>query len=145
MATAQIEESNQSSLKRQERIFAEQMKRIKGFEYDEHLTKLTFNGNVLFYEAPVTAAEAHRLGRFLVKYEHFEANGSHEIKLTKPGAAYEYHLMVKPGFEDNHDFIQACKAFSGQLSEYVFDNAPVDIHLCDDTCETIHVVSSYRN
>ena len=54
-------------------------------------------------------------------------------------------MKVKPGAEAEQEFIEYCEALSDELSESVFGDAPVVIHLCNDFCDTILVVNPHRN
>ena len=115
-----------------------------GFGYDKGFTKLAFRGNDLFYKPPVTETEANRLGRYLLASGWWKANVSHEIAITKSGTTYEYRLRSKPGAEQDLEVIRAFEAFSDELSEKVFDDAPVDIHLCNSMSDTIRVVNPHH-
>ena len=129
----------------EDKHFDERMRKIVGFGYDKSLTKLTFKGNYLFFKSPVTEPEANRLGRFLVRRGSFNDSRSVEVKIIKPGATYEYWMKIKPGAEAEQEFIEYCEALSDELSESVFGDAPVNIHLCNDSCDTILVVNPHRN
>ena len=48
--------------------------------------------------------------------------------------------MIKKGIEQDESMILLAKMLAIELSENVFNNAPVDIHLCDEHLETIRVI-----
>lgn len=100
--------------------------------------KLEYNGGELYYTSSVTKAEAERLGRYLAK-GFFDGNRK-TVQLTKTGNTYEFRMVVKKGIETDPEYIEAAKAFAGEMSEEVFNGSPVDIHLCDDRLKTLRVV-----
>jgi hypothetical protein len=49
-------------------------------------------------------------------------------------------MCIKKGMEHDAFFLLGCKALANDLSQNVFNGAPVDVHLCDEYLETIRVV-----
>lgn len=102
-------------------------------------TLLEFNGGQLYYTSAVSAAEANKLGNYLVNGEFFDGNEK-TVQLNKEGTIYEFRMVIKKGIENDQEFIQLFKQFSTELSTNVFEGNQVDIHLCDDTLKTLRVV-----
>lgn len=106
-------------------------------------TELTFNGGQLFYTSSVTEAEAKKLGQYLVENGFFDGNLK-TVQINKSGNTYEFRMVVKKGIEQDESMVLAAKMLAIELSESVFNNAPVDIHFCDERLETIRVIVVLR-
>ncbi len=98
----------------------------------------TFNGVQLFYTSVITEAEADRLGAFLIDSEF--ANGEDKtVQITKNGNTYAFRMVVKKGIENDHEYAQIFKQVAAEISKNVFDDAPVDLHACDEYLNTLRV------
>ena len=102
-------------------------------------TLLEFNGGELYYKSPVSEREAYKLGEYLVESEFFDGEPK-TVQLDKTGNTYNFRMVIKVGIEKDEEFIQLFKVFSNELSEYVFNGNAVDIHLCDESLNTLRVV-----
>ena len=47
---------------------------------------------------------------------------------------------MKPGFEKDEAYIASVHALGAQISQQVFNGAPVEVHLCDSDLKTLRVV-----
>jgi uncharacterized protein (DUF2267 family) len=105
-------------------------------------TELKFGeNNQLYYTTNVKEEEAKALGDYLVKQEFFVEDGNNRsAQLNKNGSTYEFRIVVKTGLDQDQDTIDTMKVVAADLSENVFGGETVDIHLCDDTLETLRVV-----
>ena len=106
---------------------------------DNYGSLLEFNGGELYHTSSVSERDAYKLGEYLVESEFFDGERK-TLQLNKTGNTYEVRMVIKKGVEKDEDYIQACKQFSNELSEYVFNGNSVDIHLCDEYLNTIRVV-----
>lgn len=115
---------------------------LKVVEPDNYGTKLNFGeNNELYYTENVTLEEAQTLGDYLVELDFFANDGnSRTIQLNKTGSTYEFRMIVKKGLETDNDVIDTMKFLAKDFSSNVFNNQAVDIHLCDNTFETLRVV-----
>jgi hypothetical protein len=102
----------------------------------------TNNGSAVYYKSPVTKAEASKLLSYLVEEDFFDDTPK-EVLLTKEAKTYQFHLVVKKGIETDPEFIAEAKLFSKSLSQDVFNNASVDIHLLDDKLNLLKVVVAF--
>lgn len=102
--------------------------------------KLLFGSSELIYNAPITAAEATRLGAYLEHEEFFTSGDSKTVQLRRPDKSYEFRIIIKKGLEHDPETIAVMKAISQELSAKVFNGQQVDIHLCDDMLRTVRVV-----
>jgi hypothetical protein len=97
------------------------------------------NGLQLFYTDKITEEEANRMVNFLIESE-FVDGEKKTIQLNKNGKTYEFRLVVKKGIEQDQEYIELSKIFTLELSKFVFNNSPVDIHMCDELLNTIRVI-----
>jgi hypothetical protein len=102
-------------------------------------TPLTYGGNVLYYVAPVTEAEARRLGEYL-STAFFREDTQFAVQLRKSGRTYEFRRCLKKGLENDPEIIDSNKRWCREMSQVVFGGAPVDIHFCDEHFATLRVV-----
>ena len=111
----------------------------KGVAQSQYGVKLIFNAGELYYTQPVTRSEAEKLGQYLVQAKFFD--GKRKISADqKERTDLPISLVVKEGYDQKEEYIGHVKEFSAELSEGVFHNAPVDIHLCDSSFKTQRVV-----
>lgn len=117
---------------------------VSGCSKLDYGTKLTFaKTNELYYTDKVTSKEAQALGDYLVKIGIFaDDSNTRSVQLNKDGSTYEFRMVVKKGLEQDQTVVEAMKIISLDLSNTIFNGAPVDIHLCDDKFETLRVVIS---
>lgn len=115
---------------------------LLGCSAEDFGTKLNFgDNNELYYTDIVKVSEAQALGDYLINEGFFkEDDNERSVQLDKTGTTYEFRMVIKKGLEQDDDTISLMKIFTKELSEHVFDGAIVDIHLCDDTFETLRVV-----
>jgi len=97
------------------------------------------NGLQLFYTDKITEEEANRMVNFLIESESVDGDEK-TIQLNKNGRTYEFRMVVKKGIEQDQEYIEIFRNFTLELSEFVFNNSPVDIHLCDELLNTIRVI-----
>ncbi len=112
----------------------------KGVAQSQYGVKLIFNAGELYYTQPVTRSEAEKLGQYLVQAKFFDGKPK-SVQIKKSEQIYQFRYVVIGGYEQNEEYIGQVKEFSTELSENVFHNAPVDIHLCDtESFKTLRVV-----
>jgi hypothetical protein len=96
-------------------------------------------GSQLFYTSNVTEAEAQKLAGWLNK-ELDKAPNAGTFQLNKRGDTYEVRLVVKDGVVDNEVTCLGLRLDAVRISQDVFDNAPVEMHLCDGHLKTVRVL-----
>lgn len=97
-------------------------------------------GNIeVLYTQNVTKEEAQSLLEFLTKSDEEESNGMTTM-LDKSGDNYIYKMVVKPGFENDESYENLMKAYSSVMSNQLFNDAPISIHLCDDNFKTLKII-----
>ena len=104
-----------------------------------HGTKLDFNNGELYYTDNVTEADAKKLGDYLVKAGFFSGKKI-TVQLDKAGATYQFRMVVLPEKQNDENSLELMKSFAGEISEEVFNNAPVELHIFDDQLKTLKVL-----
>jgi hypothetical protein len=107
---------------------------------NQYGTKLKFNGGDLFYTKNVTAAEANKLGNYLVQ-DGFYSGNEISVQLDKSGSTYLFRMVIKEGYDQKQEYIDLMKEYSKQLSKDVFNGAAVEMHMCDKHLKTLKVVN----
>lgn len=113
---------------------------VIGLACSNHGTKLDFNGLELYYTGNVTEAEAKKLGDYLVKEQGFSGKKA-TIQLDKSGATYQVRMVILPEKQNDTAYHEILKAFVGQVSASVFNNAATEVHICDDQLKTLKVIT----
>ena len=117
-----------------------QLKTLKIFASSDYGKEKTFDGVQLYHTKSITDAEVDSLGKFLINSKF--ANGNDKsVQITKSGNTYQFRLVVKKGIDKDPAYLQNAKSYATDLSKLVFKDAPVEVHLCDDTFNTLAVVT----
>ena len=106
----------------------------------ESKSSFTYNGNELEYKN-VTSDEARQLLDYLIENKFF-VGPKKLLKLDKSGSTYQLRVVVNAKARNNQSYHENVKLFAEELSANVFNNEPVEIHICDENFETIHIVTS---
>ena len=120
-------------------IFAIAAVLMIGLACNQYGTKLEYNGGEVYYTDNVTEADAKKLGEFLVKEGFFDGKPK-TVQLEKAGSTYQFRMVVQPEKQNDEATAELMKTFASELSENVFNKAPVEMHICDETLKTVKVV-----
>jgi hypothetical protein len=96
------------------------------------------HGN-LYYTSAVSRDDAKRLGDFLVRQEIFDGRQI-STQLTKIGQTVLVRFPVKPEVEMNENYIASVHDLGVQISQQVFQGAPLEVDLCDGELKTLRAV-----
>ena len=110
-----------------------------GLACSSYGTKLDFNNGELYYTDNVTESDAKKLGEYLVKSGFFDGKKL-TVQLDKSGSTYQFRMVVVKEKQNDEATIELMKSFAGEISEDVFNDAPTELHICDDQLKTIRVV-----
>ena len=110
-----------------------------GLACNQYGEKLEFNGGDLYYTKNVTEAEAKKLGEYLVKQEFFDGKEK-TVQLDKEGGTYQFRMVVIKEKRNDDSTLEIFKTFASQISKDVFNDAPVELHVCDENLKTVKVV-----
>jgi DNA-directed RNA polymerase subunit RPC12/RpoP len=102
-------------------------------------TRLDFGNGCIYYTASVPVEDARRLGNYLVARGFFAGN-SVTLQLNKFGNEYQVRDIVKKGIDRDEAQVKQLKSLCREISFHVFGGQHVEMHLCDDSYNTIRVV-----
>ncbi len=111
---------------------------IPGYNYGK---LMKFGNDELYYTRKIDKRIANKLGYFLRESGFFQSKGL-RAQITKEGNIYQFKYVVKEGADKDDAYKTTVNAFGKLISENVFDNDRVDIHLCDDDFNTLATVIS---
>jgi hypothetical protein len=103
---------------------------------DRYGKKLTFKKGEVYYKPPVTKAEAYKLGNLLVKRGYFDNTRPKSVQILKVGSTYQVRFVVKKAILGKPRLINSLEAMGALASGEVFNNAAVEVHLCDEKLKT---------
>lgn len=109
-------------------------------ETSQYGTKLVFNDTEIYYTKNVTEAEARKLGNYMVSAG-FSDGQRKSFQLDKSGSTYQFRMVVIPEMQNNEQYLNTVKAVAAEISRDVFNNAPVEVHICDDRFKTLRVIT----
>lgn len=114
---------------------------LKVIEAEPMLSFITVNGVDIFYDdVNVTTVEAELLGQFLVD-SGFSDGTPKSVHLALTGGVWQFRMVAMLEIVNDPEFIERASIFAAELSHYVFNNEPVEVHLCDEYFETLKVIS----
>jgi hypothetical protein len=106
---------------------------------NDYGTEKSFDGVQLWYTSSITEKEADAMGSYLIESEF--ADGSEKtVQLNKSGKTYEFKMVVKTGIEQDQEYTELGKLLATEISNYVFNGEPVDVHFCDENLKTLRVL-----
>ncbi len=104
---------------------------------------ITFGDDDLYYTEGIDKKLAQRFGDYLRETSFFSGKGLN-AQLNKKGDIYQFKYNVQDGYEKDEQYKATARAYAVLLSRDLFDDAEVEIHLCDDYFNTLAVVTSGR-
>ena len=110
-----------------------------GLACNQYGEKLEFNGGELYYTKNVTEAEAKKLGEYLVEQKFFDGKEK-TVQLDKNSGTYQFRMVVVEDKRNDEATMDIFKTFASQMSADVFNNVPVELHVCNEKLETLKVV-----
>ncbi len=102
-------------------------------------TELPVGVSTLHYVVPVSEDEALRLARFLAARGAFVDDRA-TLQVRRSGPTYFFRLPVMEGIDQSEEYAAAFRQFAAELSEGVFDGAPVVIQMCDAAMRTLRTI-----
>ncbi|WP_298426802.1 hypothetical protein [uncultured Kordia sp.] len=98
--------------------------------------KKVYNGTEVYYKDGVTEEIADKLGENLTS-SGFANGDTKSVQFVKEGDVYVFRMVIKDEFLNDESLESVFNIFPKELSDYM--NLPVDLHLCDDTFNTLRV------
>lgn len=102
--------------------------------------RLEFNKGELYYQEPVTEAEARRLGEYLVQSGYF-AGREITVQLRRQQNTYQVRMVVQKQFMNDPNYRRTFTDFGRQIGQNVFPGQRIELHLCDEQLQTVQVIS----
>lgn len=102
--------------------------------------KVEFGNGTIYYIAGVGREAAVKLGHFFVKEDVIPLDRPSTFQLRKTGSTWEVRFVAKTGIQSDPEIIQQMKTLASIISTGVFDGQTVEIHLCNDSLETIATI-----
>lgn len=106
------------------------MTTLKVVPADDYGKEVFFDGVGIFHSKDIKDSEVNTLGKYLVDSKFADGNGK-SVLLTKSGNTYQFRFVVKPGIEKDPAFQKTGSVFASDLSSHVFNNAAVEVIMCD--------------
>lgn len=104
--------------------------------------ELKFNETeILFDETEISETIVKSLGTYLIEAE-FADGSPKTVELAKENGIWQFKMVVQENFIDDPEFLYIASVFAAQMSIAVFDSETVEIHFCDSSLVTKHVVSA---
>jgi hypothetical protein len=112
---------------------------IAGLACNQYGEKLEYNGGEVYYTENVTKQDAQKLGDYLVAQKFFDGTPK-TVQLDKSGSTYQFRMVVQKEKQNDETTANIMKLFAAQISSEVFNDAPVELHICDDQLKTVKVI-----
>ena len=105
-------------------------------------TKLEYQKTEVYFTDKVDKKDAEKLGDFLVRSEFADGNEkSVQLTLDETNGNYIFRMVTSKEASEKDYYETVFRNFAKQLSDSVFDQKPVDFHVCDNTFTTIKIIS----
>ncbi|HPM03905.1 MAG TPA: hypothetical protein PK816_17230, partial [Candidatus Cloacimonadota bacterium] len=110
---------------------------------NDYGTLLKINGGELYYTSAISRDEANKLGEYLK--DSFFNGQAVTVQIDKSLSTYQFKFPVNTDYLENQEFLDNCVAFTVELSQNVFNQEDVEIHLCDEYIRSLKIVKSPNN
>jgi hypothetical protein len=92
------------------------------------------------YTKNVTLAEAEKLRDFLIEFGFSDDQNRKTVALDKENGDYIFKMVLDKSRIEDKNTISLLTMFKGELSEKVFNNQSVKVHMCNELMNTLKVV-----
>ncbi|MFP6581943.1 MAG: DUF4339 domain-containing protein, partial [Candidatus Hydrogenedentota bacterium] len=99
--------------------------------------RVTIGPCELFRQGGITEKEAMQVLQLLADDGACEGQSTLSFQLRKEGHRIQFRMVTKQKAIHEEDTQKIIRGFGYQISTEVFGNAPVDVHLCDDSFRTV--------
>ena len=103
-------------------------------------SRLEFSAGEVYYKSPVSDETATRLGEYLLETGVFDDTPK-TVQLLKSEDVYQFRMVFKEEYVDDTDMHRSLQIYGALLQRDVFDGNSVEMHITDDTLETLRVFS----
>lgn len=104
--------------------------------------KLQYGKTEVYFTSKVEKKEAEKLGDFLVS-SGFAGENEKSVQLSKndKNGNYEFRMVTTKEAAESDSYEAIFKVYAKQISDSVFQQKPVDFHVCDNTFNTLKVIA----
>jgi hypothetical protein len=99
---------------------------------DSQPSRLAFKKGELYYDKPVTQAEAQRVGQFLIDREFFSDNKELSARLDRDDTTYHLRFVVNPAYADELLSVIEFSVMGHDISRDILNGARLQVVLTDD-------------
>ncbi|MFT5602624.1 MAG: hypothetical protein ACI9N1_002883 [Flavobacteriales bacterium] len=97
-------------------------------------------GNLqMFYTEGISESQVDELATFLEE-QGFVSDTEISVQLNKEGEIYQFRMVTKDEFIEDETKHPIFKTMANMISSEVFDDATVEVHLCDERLETMKII-----
>jgi len=107
---------------------------------DSQPSRLAFQKGELFYDKPVTQAEAQLVGQFLQKREYFSDSKEVSVRLDRDDSAYRLQFVVNPSSADDLFSVMQFSMMGQDISHDILNGARLQVVLTDNQWKPIKTV-----
>ncbi|WP_439128896.1 hypothetical protein [Polaribacter sp.] len=103
--------------------------------------KLQFKKTEVYYTSKVAKEDAEKLGDYLVS-SGFAGDNEKSVQLSKndENGNYQFRMVTTKEAANSKSYGTIFELYAKQISDSVFNKAPVEFHICDNTFSTLKVI-----
>lgn len=107
-------------------------------------SSLKINDDELYYTKNVQIEEVNKLGNYLTEGGMFVKDENKiSVKIDKRNNTYIFSFPIEKEFLNDNQNNLLFKTIGEGISKDVFNNSPVEVHLCDNRLNTLKIISIY--
>lgn len=111
---------------------------LKVHSFNKAPKSIQVNATQIIYTDKVTLDEVNKLKDYLVDAD-FADDSPKTIEFDKKDGKFLFRMVVKEGFEKQDSNARILKIFGDNISKEAFGGAPLEVHMCNDTLETLRI------
>lgn len=113
---------------------------ISGGCSSDYGDKIVVNGTEIYFDGKtVTKSDAEKLGKYLTDAE-FSDGTEISVRLAKADGKWQFQMVTADSAVEDEELAVAFAVMAAEISNTIFDGAPVEYHLCDDHFKTLKVI-----
>lgn len=105
-------------------------------------SRLTFQKGELYYDKPVSQAEAQRVGEFLQAREYFSGSKEVSARIERDDATYRLEFVVNPTYADDLLSVMQFSMMGQDIAHGILGGAPLQVILTDANWKPIKTAPS---
>lgn len=105
-----------------------------------HGTRLTFKQGELYYNEPVTQADARNIGEYLVQQQYFSDQKAVTVQLDQEQGRYRLGFVIDPARADDRLAVIQFGVMGSDIAREALGGKPIEVALYDEHLKLIKVV-----